>query len=106
VPPSLPLASYAGDYQDPWYGGMKIALAANGTLGIDFRRTPGMLGTLEPYTGDTFIARWRDVSIEPAYVRFATTPEGGVERITMKAVSPIADFSFDYQDLEFVPQGK
>jgi hypothetical protein len=26
-----------------------------------------------------------------------------VERITMKPVSPIADFSYDYQDLLFTP---
>lgn len=106
TPPSLPLAAYVGDYRDPWYGGMTISLDPAGALSIDFRRTPGMVGTLLPYTGDTFIARWHDVSIEPAYVRFTTTPAGGVERILMSAVSPIADFSFDYQDLEFVPRGK
>jgi hypothetical protein len=26
-----------------------------------------------------------------------------VARITMKAVSPLADFSYDYEDLEFAP---
>jgi len=26
-----------------------------------------------------------------------------VERVTMKPVSPLADFSYDYQDLLFVP---
>jgi hypothetical protein len=30
-------------------------------------------------------------------------PEGNVDRVTMKAVSPIADFSWDYHDLEFRP---
>jgi hypothetical protein len=29
--------------------------------------------------------------------------DGKVERITMKAVSPLADFSYDYQDLLFTP---
>jgi hypothetical protein len=28
-----------------------------------------------------------------------------VSRITAKPVSPIADFSFDYKDLEFTPAG-
>jgi hypothetical protein len=36
-------------------------------------------------------------------VTFAIGAEGNVERITMKPVSPIADFSFDYQDLLFTP---
>ena len=31
---------------------------------------------------------------------------GKVERITMKPVSPIADFSYDYQDLLFTPTEK
>jgi hypothetical protein len=26
-----------------------------------------------------------------------------VDRVTMKAVSPLADFSYDYQDLLFTP---
>jgi CubicO group peptidase (beta-lactamase class C family) len=29
-----------------------------------------------------------------------------VDRFKMAAVSPLADFSFDYQDLEFVPAGR
>ena len=39
--------------------------------------------------------RW----IEPAYVTFSLDAGGKVDRVTMKAVSPLADFSFDYQDL-------
>ena len=27
-----------------------------------------------------------------------------IARVTMRAVSPLADFSFDYQDLEFTPE--
>ena len=50
-----------------------------------------------------FIARFDDKGIEPAYVTFGLDAEGKVERITMKAVSPTADFSFDYHDLNFTP---
>ena len=42
--------------------------------------------------------------IEPAYVTFALDAEGKVARMTMKPVSPLADFSYDYQDLLFTPQ--
>lgn len=52
---------------------------------------------------DTFIARFDDPGIEAAYVTFSLGAEGKVERITMKPVSPLADFSFDYQDLLFTP---
>jgi hypothetical protein len=30
-------------------------------------------------------------------------PDGSIDHFTMAAVSPIADFSFDYQDLYFRP---
>jgi hypothetical protein len=36
-------------------------------------------------------------------VTFGLDAEGKVDRITLKAVSPIADFSYDYQDLLFSP---
>jgi hypothetical protein len=35
--------------------------------------------------------------------RFALKPDGSIDRFTMVAVSPLADFSFDYQDLRFTP---
>ena len=34
---------------------------------------------------------------------FALDPDGKVANVTMKAVSPIADFSWDYKDLNFTP---
>ena len=100
--PTLPLPQYAGRYVDAWYGAIKIESAAQG-LRVDFTNTPNMGGRLEHFQYDTFIARFDDTNIEAAYVTFALGAEGKVERITMKPVSPIADFSFDYQDLLFTP---
>ena len=100
--PSLPVAGYAGRYSDPWYGPIEIT-QQNGKLRIDFKQTPNMAGALEHWQYDTFIARWDDRTIEPAYVTFALDANGGVDRITMKPVSPLADFSWDFQDLLFTP---
>jgi hypothetical protein len=33
-------------------------------------------------------------------VSFSLSPEGSIERIRMKAVSPTTDFSFDFHDLD------
>ncbi|MCL1635702.1 serine hydrolase [Luteimonas sp. SX5] len=101
--PSLPLAGYAGNYADPWYGPIVIR-HENGRLRIDFKQTPDMAGTLEHRQYDTFRTRWDDPSIEPADVTFALDAQGKVDRITMKASSPLADFSYDYHDLLFTPQ--
>jgi CubicO group peptidase (beta-lactamase class C family) len=102
VGPSLPLARYAGTYTDPWYGDIEVA-ATGDKLTIDFKSTPRMGGTLEHWQYDTFITRFDDKSIEPAYVTFGLDADGRIDRITMKAVSPIADFSYDYHDLLFTP---
>ncbi len=102
VGPSLPLEGYAGSYADPWYGNIAVA-AREGKLTIDFKSTPRMGGALEHYQYDTFITRFDDKSIEPAYVTFNLDANGKVSRVTLKAVSPLADFSYDYQDLLFTP---
>lgn len=100
--PSLPLAAYAGDYADAWYGPIGVAFEG-GRLRLDFTQSPGMVATLSHHRHDTFRADWDDKAIEPAYVTFSLDAEGKVARITMKAVSPTADFSYNYQDLEILP---
>ena len=105
--PSLPLAKYAGRYRDPWYGEVAIA-EEGGRLVLTMTRTPGMVGDLEHWQHDTFVARWRqafmsDESPADAYVSFALRPDASIERVTMAAVSPAIDFSFDFQDLVLTP---
>jgi CubicO group peptidase (beta-lactamase class C family) len=100
--PSLPIGSYAGVYKDPWYGTATISNSGNG-LRIRFDMTPGMEGALEHVQYDTFRTRWTDRDIEDAYVTFSLDPSGAISAVKMQAISPTADFSFDYQDLHFVP---
>jgi CubicO group peptidase (beta-lactamase class C family) len=105
VGPSLPLARYVGTYADPWYGQIEVS-EAKGKLAIDFKSTPRMGGALEHWQYDSFVTRFSDKTIEPAYVTFALDADGKVTGVTMKPVSPIADFSYDYQDLSFTPVEK
>jgi CubicO group peptidase (beta-lactamase class C family) len=101
--PSLPLEKYAGRYNDAWYGEATIALEA-GKLVLRFGHTPGLVGDLEHWQYDTFVARWRDRSLmADAFVSFALKPDGGVEQVKMVPVSPLTDFSYDFQDLLFTP---
>jgi CubicO group peptidase (beta-lactamase class C family) len=102
VGPSLALARYAGSYSDPWYGTITIR-EENGRLAVDFPHSLGLKAMLDHHQYDTFKTRFNDPSMEPAYVTFGIGPDGKVDRITMRAVSPLADFSFDYQDLLFTP---
>ena len=104
--PSLPLAGYVGVYRDPWYGAATITRSADGGLRLRFDETPGMEGSLEHVQVDTFRVHWTDRDIEDAYVTFDLDAKGAIAAVAMTAVSPTADFSFDYQDLHFVPVGR
>lgn len=98
--PSLPLANYVGTYRDAWYGDIFIEQTDDG-LFFRSARSPQLSGPLEHFQFDTFIARWSDRQLmADAYVSFYLTPEGLIERIAMKAVSPDTDFSYDFHDLD------
>lgn len=98
--PSLTLAEYMGTYRDPWYGDIFIELVDD-ALFFRSARASQLQGPLEHFQFDTFIARWSDRQLmADAYVSFSLTPEGSVDRIAMKAVSPATDFSYDFHDLD------
>jgi len=98
--PSFPLNEYAGVYNDAWYGPATIRLE-NAGLVFTLDHTPKAIADLQIWEYDTFKAHWRDHTIEDAFVTFALKPDGAIDHFTMVAVSPLADFSFDYQDLYF-----
>jgi len=100
--PSLPLSGYAGVYRDPWYGTATISQGKQ-RLAISFDRTPGMHGSLEHVQYDTFRTHWVTPGLEDAYVTFALKSDGHIDSVSMSPVSPLADFSYDYQDLHFTP---
>jgi CubicO group peptidase (beta-lactamase class C family) len=101
--PALPLASYAGRYRDAWYGDMRIE-EHGGHLSIYFTHTPDLAGDLEHWQYDTFVARWKNRTLDAdAYVTFTLKPDGTIDELRMAAVSPLTDFSFDFQDLLFRP---
>jgi CubicO group peptidase (beta-lactamase class C family) len=100
--PSLPLGKFAGTYHDAWYGDAMVTIQ-DGKLHIRFSRSAGLNGTLEHFQYDTFVAKWVERSVPDAYVTFSLNADGSIGDIRMKAVSPLADFSYDFQDLLFLP---
>jgi CubicO group peptidase (beta-lactamase class C family) len=105
--PSLPLARYAGRYRDAWYGDAEVA-EDGGRLVLAMTRTPRLVADLEHWQHDTFVARWREAFMSDdapadAYVSFVLRPDAAIDRMTLSPVSPAIDFSFDFQDLLFVP---
>lgn len=101
--PSLPLAKYVGTYRDPWYGDVLITSNGKG-LQIQFSKTAQLLGDLEHWQHDVFLVKWRDRSLNAdAFLSFALTADGTIREVRMEPVSPLTDFSFDFQDLRLTP---
>ena len=101
--PSLPLANYAGTYRDPWYGDV-IVSQENGKLRLRFSKTAQLVGMLTPWQHDSFVVRWDDRTLNAdAFVTFALDMDGHVTQVRMQPISPLTDFSFDFQDLRLVP---
>src|SRR5579871_6649879 len=92
---------YLGTYNDKWFGDVIISMK-NGKLWFDSKRSPKLTGEMFAYKGNTFVAKWRDRSMDAdAYVSFSLDENGKASGITMKPISQLTDFSYDFQDLDF-----
>jgi hypothetical protein len=70
-----------------------------------FTKTPSLVGDLEHWQDDTWIVRWHDRELRAdAYVTYALNPDGTIDQVKMRPVSPATDFSFDFQDLLLRPK--
>ena len=92
---------YTGIYSDNWLGEVMITLK-NGKLWFDSKRSPKLTGELIFYKANTFVIRWNDRSMDAdAFALFDLDETGKASGIKMKPISPMTDFSYDFQDLEF-----
>lgn len=99
--PPTPLKNYVGTFRDIWFGDVVISQTKGG---LQFRalRSPRLTGKLIPYKDNLFIAKWNDRTLEAdAYIQFSNDFKGTPTSFLMKSVSPVTDFSFDFQDLNF-----
>jgi hypothetical protein len=92
---------FTGTYTDPWLGQASVSLK-NGKLWLDVKKSPDLSGELIWYKGNTYVARWTDRAMEAdAFVLFSLDEDGNGAGFTMKKVSPLTDFSYDWQDVNF-----
>jgi len=95
------LAIYTGTYRDAWLGEVVIS-EKNGRLWFQSRRSPKLGGEMLAYKGNSFIVRWTTRSMNAdAFAIFSLDEQGKASGIRMKPVSPLTDFSYDFQDLDF-----
>ena len=97
---------FLGTYHDTWFGNIVLSIK-NGKPWIASVRSPKLQGELLSYKGDTLIAKWTDRSMDAdVFLHFSKDTKGKVSKFTMKPISPLTDFSFDFQDLELIRVNK
>jgi CubicO group peptidase (beta-lactamase class C family) len=95
------LALFTGTYTDKWFGEIIISIK-KGKLWFDSKRSPRFSGEVFFYKEHTWIVKWNDRSMDAdAFVIVDLDKSGKASEIKMKAISPLTDFSFDFQDLDF-----
>ena len=95
-----PDSLFIGTYNDKWFGDV-ILSKKDGAIRFASVKSPRLSGPVIPYKGNTFIAKWTDRSLDAdAYLIFSIGRDGKANGFTMEAISPLTDFSFDFQDLD------
>jgi CubicO group peptidase (beta-lactamase class C family) len=90
-----------GTYKDPWFGQVTLA-EKNGGLYFTAKNAPKLQGKMYYYKGNTYIVKWNERSLEAdAFVTFTLNHDAKPIGFKMEAISPLTDFSFDFQDLDF-----
>jgi CubicO group peptidase (beta-lactamase class C family) len=92
----------AGTYLDNWLGAVEIT-QKNGKWRFASKRSPALSGEVFWYKDDNYVVKWDNRSLDADSHIFAEfDADGTMKRFTMKAISPLTDFSYDFHDLEFV----
>lgn len=98
IPPDPPrkLKEYTGIYSGDLYGDVGVDME-KGKLVLDFLPAPGMIGDLEPFSGDTFLIKLREMPFLPkGTVKFYSDEKDQVMELVIEINSP----DFDFTELE------
>ncbi len=88
---------YLGTYKDNWFGEIVLS-EKKGKYYFASKRSPQLIGEIFFYKDQTFVVKWNHRSfLADAFVTFS----GENTNIKMKPISPLTDFSYDFQDLDF-----
>ena len=97
----LPSEKIIGVYSDKWFGEVEISMQKN-ELWFASKKSLMLNGPLTYLSDNTYVVKWVERSFDAdCYVTFALNKDGQVANMVMEAISPLTDFSFDFQDLYF-----
>lgn len=94
--------TFLGKYEDDWFGEV-IVENSDGNLWFRSLRSPLLNGEMFHFKNDTFAIKmsYTDLPCD-AFGIFSMDESGKVQGMKMVGISPNIDFSFDYQDLDFI----
>lgn len=88
---------YIGTYRDNWLGDIVLS-EKKGKLYFHSNRSPQLTGEIFYYKDNTFAVKWNNRSfLADAFLTFSSDNTN----IKMNPISPLTDFSYDFQDLDF-----
>ena len=91
---------WLGVYRDPWFGEAKVCLG-NGKVRFAAEKSPMLAGQVMR-SGARLLVDWDDDGVDAeAWLDFHGPSDTAPARLTMAKVDPEADFSYDYEDLDF-----
>ena len=102
VAKNIETQKFVGLYRDKWFGDVVVNYK-KGALRFTSIRSPRLSGSIFLYENKTFVVRWDNQSFHAdAFIYFDVDENAFGNHFKMKAISPLTDFSYDFQDLDFV----
>lgn len=93
---------YAGTFKDDWFGTILIS-EKKGKLYFSSNRSKALIGEIFFYKDNTLVVKWNNRSFNAdAFLSFELDGNGNLNVLKMKPISELTDFSYDFQDLNFI----
>ena len=90
-----------GTYKDNWFGEVELS-EKKGKLYFASKRSPQLVGEVFFYKENNYVVKWNNAYFHAdAHLFFECDANGKAIRLTMKPISELTDFSYDFQDLDF-----
>lgn len=98
--PLLRPEQFLGTYKDAWFGEVEIKQEGR-KIKFYSKTSPRLQGEVLPYNQNTLVVKWDDRSYDAdAFFILNFDENAKAKSATMKAISDVTDFSFDFGDLD------
>ena len=98
---NIDFKTIVGTYTDKWFGDVAL-YEKQGKLIFASKRSPQLAGEVFLYQENNYVVKWNNAYFNAdAHLFIECDATGKAVRLTMKAISELTDFSYDFHDLDF-----